>query len=252
MTRLFSTDDLSNVMARSSLLHTNVKLTVNPWCHISIAFKCKLAHYDEDLFDLDEHDTIDALQAGHSRATKNQIYGLSPDALAGAAEDVLPLFLEVNTKWQVSMHTVPGGLGLPYGSAKSAAFHDLLKSGRLVPNKPTNLMDQPTANLMTASEERIVEQVSKRLEEKLFNNLEDCLVAKLVSTIGPMIQSAIKTSMDNHAAVIPFSEVEQDVMATSMVTTVTNEIPTNLEDMSMDDLYESLPRPCRASGKHLT
>ncbi|KAI6138101.1 hypothetical protein BKA82DRAFT_4021808 [Pisolithus tinctorius] len=45
---------------------------------------------------MDENDTIDALQAGHSHATENQIYGLSPEALPGAAEDIIHLFLQAN------------------------------------------------------------------------------------------------------------------------------------------------------------
>ncbi|KAG1832560.1 hypothetical protein DFJ58DRAFT_736345 [Suillus subalutaceus] len=60
-------------------------LGVNSWRHISTAFKRKL----------------EALQAGHSRATENRIYGLSPDALASGAEDLLPLFLQASNNWQL-------------------------------------------------------------------------------------------------------------------------------------------------------
>ena len=63
--RLFNTNDLSNIMGRTSLAHIGCKLTVNPWCHISITFKCKLANYMEELLNIDENDTADVLQAGH-------------------------------------------------------------------------------------------------------------------------------------------------------------------------------------------
>ncbi|KAG2063234.1 hypothetical protein BDR04DRAFT_1123399, partial [Suillus decipiens] len=86
----------------------NYGLTINSWRHIQTAWK----HEDAE-------DTIDALQAGHSRATENRVYGLSVQALAGAAEDVLPLFLNASTAWQTRCKTVPGGTLLPYKKARS-------------------------------------------------------------------------------------------------------------------------------------
>ena len=44
---------------------------------------------------------------------------------------MLPHFLHASMKWQLIMHTVPGGLGLPYKHADSAQFHHLAKSGQL-------------------------------------------------------------------------------------------------------------------------
>ena len=100
---LFTIDNLSHIMACSSIEHLSFKMIVNPWHYISIAFKQKLGHFIDDLMDTEENDTIEALQAGHSYATENQIYDLSPDALAGPVEDILPLYLEASTRWQVIM-----------------------------------------------------------------------------------------------------------------------------------------------------
>ncbi|KAI6139028.1 hypothetical protein BKA82DRAFT_4020491 [Pisolithus tinctorius] len=58
---------------------------------------------------MDENDTIDALQAGHSHATEHQIYGLSPEALPGAAEDIIHLFLQARWFQELSR---AGKLGL--------------------------------------------------------------------------------------------------------------------------------------------
>ncbi|KAG2365348.1 hypothetical protein BDR07DRAFT_1277326, partial [Suillus spraguei] len=117
--KLFNSSDLSSVMTRHSLPFLNYGLTINSWRHIQTAWKRKFNCSMYDVMDQDAEDTVDALQAGHSRATENRIYGLSTQALAGAAEDVLPLFLNASTAWQTRCKTVPGGTLLPYKQARS-------------------------------------------------------------------------------------------------------------------------------------
>lgn len=198
--RQFTTNDLSNVMARMSLPYVHCKLTTSPWCHISIAFKCKLANYTEELLDLDENDTVDALQAGHSRATENRIYGLSPDALACAAEDLLPHFLHASVKWQLIMQTVPGGLGLSYKYADSAQFQHLAKSGQFGAEVQKDVLGhlQPEKHIL--SEEMVADRVLGKIEEKLFSNLEDRLIDRIAVAIGPIIKSAVVEAMTSNVA----------------------------------------------------
>ncbi|KAG2028843.1 hypothetical protein BDR03DRAFT_1019277 [Suillus americanus] len=127
--KLFTTDHLSAAMARESVEKIGFRLGVNSWRHISTAFKRKLGRFAEELLDQDDEDTIEALQAGHSRATENRVYGLSPDTLASGAEDMLPLFLRASTNWQLLMHAVPGGLQLAYANARAHHFKQLAQSG---------------------------------------------------------------------------------------------------------------------------
>ncbi|KAG1742875.1 hypothetical protein EDB19DRAFT_1827580 [Suillus lakei] len=108
----FNTDQLTVTMSRVSI------------------FKCKLSHFVEDLLEEDEQDTVEALQAGHKRSTENWVYSLSPDALTGAPEDLLPLFLQASTNWQLVIHAIPGGLQLVYTHARSHQFKQLAESGR--------------------------------------------------------------------------------------------------------------------------
>jgi len=68
---------------------------------------------------MDWEDDVEALQVGHMRATENRIYGLSTQSLAGAVEDVLPLYLQASTRWQQCCKVMPGGSGLPYRQARS-------------------------------------------------------------------------------------------------------------------------------------
>ena len=277
--RLFDTNDLSNIMARTSLNYVNCKLTVNPWRHISIAFKRKLAHYTEELLDLDEADTADILQAGHSRMTENRVYGLSPDALAGAAEDVLPHFLHASVKWQHIMHTVPGGLGLSYKCADPPQFLHLAKSGQLGIDVQKEVLGhlQPKQHIL--SEEKVADQVVAKIEERLLNNLEKHFIDKVSTAIVPIVLSALKeamgsdsmqqsmhrftnaeghtskdpiprdgaqwtsnnqTNLDSTVSGAMFCRLKNlDNVQHTISSTVTQHRPTNLEDMEMEDLYDN-------------
>ncbi|KAI6155874.1 hypothetical protein BKA82DRAFT_4011284 [Pisolithus tinctorius] len=62
----------------------------------------------EDIMDMDREDNIEALQAGHSRSTENQVYGISVETLAGAAEDILPAYLNASMEWQKHCHRSKG------------------------------------------------------------------------------------------------------------------------------------------------
>ena len=115
--RLFTSEDLSAVMTKYSLPHLNYALTINPWRHIQTAWKHKFRCAWEAIQEDDMIDNVEALQAGHTRATENRIYGLSVHTLAGAPEDVLPCYLEASTSWQKQCRTVPGGTLLPYNQA---------------------------------------------------------------------------------------------------------------------------------------
>lgn len=116
--KMFTSEDLSAVMARFSLPRIHFALTINPWRHIQTAwrrkFKCSIEVGEED-----ERGDVEALQAGHTQETENRIYGLSTESLAGAAEDVLPLFLQASTSWQRNCKVIPGGNCLPYNQARS-------------------------------------------------------------------------------------------------------------------------------------
>ncbi|KAG2134990.1 hypothetical protein BD769DRAFT_1352930 [Suillus cothurnatus] len=118
--RLFNSSDLSSVMTQHSLPFLHYNLTINSWRHIQTTWKRKYRCSMEALMEEETEDTVEALQAGHSRATENRIYGLSVQALAGAAEDVLPLFLNASTTWQIKCKTVPGGTLLPYNQARNS------------------------------------------------------------------------------------------------------------------------------------
>lgn len=123
--RLFTSKDLSVVMSKYSLPRIQFALTINPWRHIQTAWKRKFKCTTELITEMDKEEDVEALQAGHTRATENRIYGLSTQSLAGAAEDVLPLFLQASISWQKHCQVVPGGKILSYQQARSSSKHNL-------------------------------------------------------------------------------------------------------------------------------
>jgi hypothetical protein len=107
-TQLFTVESMTEVLKDYTLPVLGMSLGIRDWRHIAIAFKRKLCSEAMDLYDGAFSDSIHIRQAGHSRAMEDRMYGLSPDALLGAAEDLLPLFMAASTKWQVLHRAVPG------------------------------------------------------------------------------------------------------------------------------------------------
>lgn len=130
----FTSDKVSNLMGVVSASHLGWKLNVSSWRHINIAWRRKLCGgsiVNED----DPASTINALQSGHSLTTENRIYGLSPEAMLGASEDVMHLFLQASTDWQKVVRVVPGGVSLPYTQARREHFDALVAKQVIVLNK---------------------------------------------------------------------------------------------------------------------
>ncbi|KAI6029979.1 hypothetical protein EDC04DRAFT_2898757 [Pisolithus marmoratus] len=168
--RLFTSNDLSMVMAKYSLPRVKFAMTINPWQHIQTAWKRKFKCAMDDVVEMDMEDDVDALQAGHSRATENRVYGLSMHSLAGAAEDILPLFLQASMGWQERCQVMPSGSGLPYPRARSHLFKA----------KPPATASSAMRNSSTdcaADKDAMVENIANRVVERLTPMLTNLMQA---------------------------------------------------------------------------
>jgi hypothetical protein len=85
-------------------------LGIRGYRDISAAFQRKLYTCLADLVDGGEDQRVIAAHMTHSLGVHRNFYGPSVDSLAGPAEDVLPLFLDASTDWQVEGRQVPGQL----------------------------------------------------------------------------------------------------------------------------------------------
>ncbi|KAF8417617.1 hypothetical protein L210DRAFT_3427928, partial [Boletus edulis BED1] len=160
--RKFTSEDLSAVMSKYSLPHVHYALTINPWRHIQTAWRRKLKCAVEHIVEIDETEDVEALQAGHTRRTENRIYGLSAESLVGAAEDVLPLFLQASTSWQEHCKVPPGGRSLPYNQARTV-------------KEPTRGMHKSTTTY--ASKPTMVEDIVNKVVERLTPMLTELMQA---------------------------------------------------------------------------
>ncbi|KAJ6456645.1 hypothetical protein C8R45DRAFT_1108917 [Mycena sanguinolenta] len=128
--RMFTSRRLSELMGNKTAKPVGWEVTLSPWRQVNIAYRRKLCRgVAVELVEQETVSTLNAMHSGHSARTENMVYGLSPDSLAGAPEDVLPLFLHGSGEWQQLNEIVPGGLGLDYRAARCSNFAELVLSG---------------------------------------------------------------------------------------------------------------------------
>ncbi|KAF8062577.1 hypothetical protein FPV67DRAFT_1421983, partial [Lyophyllum atratum] len=203
--RLFTTTEISSIMQSYSVPIVKFPIGVHSWRHICLAFKRKLAPALEQLVEEQDFDTVEARQATHSRRTENRIYALSADALAGVAEDVLPLYLDASTDWQIVARVVPGGLGLSYRNALMKHFDNLVSSGIITCSHLGPPSNPPTAQAYTNDLAQIIPDLTKSLSESV--------VASLGPTIHDIVQNAVrealKTLPSSSSPRMPLSAIEK-------------------------------------------
>jgi hypothetical protein len=214
--KLFNSNDLSAIMTRCSLPFIQYGLTINSWRHIQTAWKRKFRCSVDDLLEEDAEDNVEALQAGHSRATENRIYGLSMQALAGAAEDILPQFLQASVHWQITCKTVPGGKLLAYTQARSYHF-DQLQSSKANLLAKDNMRStaytatMPSVTLPTAEEvaSKVLDQLSPMLNaimQKL-DSMDKAIISK--SNIQETKETKDDDDDDDDDLYVSYAEYEE-------------------------------------------
>lgn len=182
--RLFVTTDVTNLMKHYSLQSTGYAIGSMAWRHISAGWRRKLCSSLGALIEDEDNETIAALQSSHSRKMENRMYGVSADTLSGAAEDVLPLYLEFSTHWQIECKTVPGGLGLSYKEARSLNFDNLVKAGVICSPQTTD------------GDIQIANQVASKVLQEITPTLES-QAAHIITELRPLLTEMITEIVRN-------------------------------------------------------
>ena len=177
---LFTTAGLTNLMKTLTRKHLSVGLGVNDWRHVSTAFRRKICPGLDELADQDEDNTVEALQSGHSRDTENRIYGISTDRLSGPGEDVLPLFLDVSTDWQVANRITPGGYCLSYRDAIARKYPRLVQE-KIVKSD----FIRPHGHMQD-----VVDKIAHIVQDKM-----DAQVGKVVDALIPKLQQILADAL---------------------------------------------------------
>jgi hypothetical protein len=100
-----TTEDITATLKNHTSQVVKKELGINAMRHIIIGFKRKRC---PDLLELHKnHETLDAMQAGHSHNVE-ALYSISENVWSGVQEDILPRFIKRSMEWQASLHIVPG------------------------------------------------------------------------------------------------------------------------------------------------
>ncbi|KAG6819317.1 hypothetical protein H0H93_012993 [Arthromyces matolae] len=182
--RLFTTTDVTNIMKTYSLPTIGYAMGVQSWRHICIAFKRKRCPDLEEIIADDQVETVEAQQATHTRRVENMRYALSSDSLSGISEDVLPLFLDASTDWQLETRMVPGGLGLSYKEARSIHFIDLVKSGKIKERKRSKQPDMAVD--LEALAEKLAPLLAQKLTSMLLPGISETIQGLLTTSVLPL------------------------------------------------------------------
>ncbi|KAJ7573464.1 hypothetical protein C8J56DRAFT_903468 [Mycena floridula] len=136
----FTSKKLATLLRQYTSPVTSFDIAIADFRQIFVGFRERNLGKTHNLLleDGDSTDTIEAEQMGHSRTTEKANYGLCSNGWEGASDEIILLFLQASSRWQVLLEVVPGALQLPYHSAaKPNQFKRLVDKKLIKLNKPT-------------------------------------------------------------------------------------------------------------------
>lgn len=108
----FTTDDISSGLRIASLKTLGVALGLQDYRQLSVCVRRAHCPTLEELIGISGEDTAGALQAGHTRATEDRLYGVSSGYLGSLPENVLEPYMDASKEWQALMRVPDGGSGM--------------------------------------------------------------------------------------------------------------------------------------------
>ncbi|KAH9852007.1 hypothetical protein C2E23DRAFT_860305 [Lenzites betulinus] len=177
----FVGDDISGEMRRWTGKHLGVELGIQKWRQCSTPLRRKHAGLEEMW--LEDQDTVDSAQAGHSHRVDTLRYGVTDMSATGMAEDYIGPFLKTSVLWHKVLHLVPGGELLPLESAVRSKFQPAPERLPAAPQQGIDLQAVVEAvknqlePRLAAIERRIEETASATKQELrgMFSELKDFL-----------------------------------------------------------------------------
>jgi hypothetical protein len=167
---LLETSDLTHGLEEFSLQALNFKIGTNDWRHMCISWKrLRMATL---LKKLEEHETVEAAQAGHSRIMDVMHYGVTTNLFEGAQEDIIPLYLKASASWQSDLHITPGGKFMPFDKCTHQKFK--------VPTITKGVSDESTD---------IAQQVIQAITPLIKNVVKEAISELRPS--GPVVEPAV-------------------------------------------------------------
>ena len=103
----FDADNITSEMRKWTRAHLGCELGVRDWRQVSTPLRRTHAGMAEVW--LEDQNTVDAAQAGHSHYIDRMRYGVTERSSIGLAEDFIGPFLDTSVRWHNILRLVPGG-----------------------------------------------------------------------------------------------------------------------------------------------
>lgn len=190
----FTTPDLTAHMSLITAKELPLGLKVNDWRHTTSGFQRKLCTLLDDLLEGSQEQQVLAEQFAHGKTIHDRVYGVSSDSLDGPSEDVLPLFLDASTDWQVECRVVPGGLGLSYCDARTTDFKQLTIDGRINPGALKRSLGGPVID-----HDAIAAKVAAKVNASLLD--EDAIADRVAAKLMPMFKDMMSQFLNESRSV---------------------------------------------------
>lgn len=166
--RGFESDEISDSMAKVSLDKVGVRLGMNAYRHVSIAFRRMLVDkVSESQAQEDVMRQIDAEQASHSEHIEETRYAISLDALGQNSDQRVGLFCDASVRWQKKCQVVPGGVCRPYNEVRSSAYNHLQSTAVFEEDKEEERQNSHIIKIVKQALTPLLQQLEQSLLMKL-------------------------------------------------------------------------------------
>lgn len=166
--RAFESDEISDTMAKITLAQLGVRLGMNGYRHVSIAFRRMLVDkVSEADFQEDLARQIDAEQASHSERVEHSHYAISLDSFAQHSDQRVGLFCDASVRWQNKCQVVPGGTRKPYHEVRSAQYDNLRTQGLFQDDTDDKQGNQQIVTII----KEVISPLLQQLENSLLSKL---------------------------------------------------------------------------------
>ena len=106
---LFTTDNISHILQEVSQEKMGISLGVRSYRHLSVFIRRAHCSTMQTIFGLRDEEDPGALQAGHSLATEERLYGVSAGYLGQLPENMVEPYIRASTQWQTFLKIPEGG-----------------------------------------------------------------------------------------------------------------------------------------------
>ncbi|KAJ3792839.1 hypothetical protein GGU11DRAFT_692883, partial [Lentinula aff. detonsa] len=209
--RAFESEELSDAMAKVTSKILGVRLGLNGYRHVSIAFRRMLVDRSSEADtekEIMRH--VEAEQAGHSEHVEQTVYAVSLDSIGEYSDQMLGIFCDASARWQTKCHVVPTGVSLPYTNTLSTLFDSLQQQSLFKIHEPVTF-ESHVRDMLSEIKDFVTETISQA------NNQ---LATSLLEKLQPLLTNthSINTLENVSSPTIPYPKVTSSSVPAANIT----------------------------------